>query len=403
MAHSSLPAPCRQYLERLALPPAVQNDIATRLQARVGASATDAQAMDALHALLAESASAGGHSDRHPDNPAFASVGARTTLVVDEDASWCDETGVIVPDARQATSLYVAPPIHRASMVPHPWGALNPLVRWWQSMFRRQEFEADKANAAIDRDLPPAGTKANGGVRRLVLLFLMLGQTAMATYYMSRVLPYQGSEPLEIAILSLFALLFCWVSAGFWTAMTGFLLLARGKDPFLVTRGVVTGADIDPAARTAIVMPICNEDVIRVFAGLRATYESVAKTGQLDRFDFYVLSDSNGSDTCAAEVAAWAELCNAVDGYGRIFYRRRQRRVRRKSGNIDDFCRRWGSDYRYMVVLDADSVMTGDCLTKMVQAMEMHPDAGIIQTAPRAAGRDTLYTRVENCWMRAYK
>ncbi len=49
---------------------------------------------------------------------------------------------------------------------------------------------------------------------------------------------------------------------------------------------------IDRGARTAIVMPICNEDVATVFAGLRATCESLAATGALSLFDIYVLSDS---------------------------------------------------------------------------------------------------------------
>ena len=79
----------------------------------------------------------------------------------------------------------------------------------------------------------------------------------------------------------------------------------------------------------------------------------------------------------------------------RLFYRHRRRRVKRKSGNIDDFCRRWGAKYRYMVVLDADSVMTGECLTTLVRLMEARPDAGIIQTAPRAVGRDTLHARMQ--------
>ncbi|MDQ7968882.1 MAG: glucans biosynthesis glucosyltransferase MdoH [Oxalicibacterium faecigallinarum] len=394
MTTSRLPSSCLQYLDLLKLPAPARKQIESQLLARMNASSSDHEAMIALHAILA------GH-ETSPDQAAQASIRARAQLAVDQDATWCDETGAVVPDAAQAASLYVAPPINRASMVPHPWGALNPLVRWWQSRFHREEAAAEEAEAAPDADVPVA-SKDTGGSRRIVLLLLMLGQTAMATYYMSRVLPYQGSEPLEMAILALFALLFCWVSAGFWTAMTGFLLLARGKDPFLITRNVKTGAPIDAGARTAIVMPICNEDVTRVFAGLRATYESVARTGQLDRFDFYVLSDTNGSDTCAAEVAAWTQLCNAVDGFGRLFYRRRQRRVRRKSGNIDDFCRRWGNNYRYMVVLDADSVMSGDCLTKMVQAMEQNPDAGIIQTAPRAAGRDTLYARIQQFSTRVY-
>lgn len=70
------------------------------------------------------------------------------------------------------------------------------------------------------------------------------------------------------------------------------------------------------------------------------------------------------------------ELIAEVGGEGQIFYRRRRRRVKRKSGNIDDFCRRWGSQYSYMVVLDADSVMTGDCLCGPVRLMEANPNAG---------------------------
>ena len=116
------------------------------------------------------------------------------------------------------------------------------------------------------------------------------------------------------------------------------------------------------AARTAIVMPICNEDVATVFAGLRATCESLAATGALSLFDIYVLSDSCDPALRAAEQRAWQRLRQTLgdtpvrDG-GRIFYRWRRRRTRRKAGNVADFCRRWGRNYRYMVVLDADSIM----------------------------------------------
>jgi len=223
---------------------------------------------------------------------------------------------------------------------------------------------------------------------------------------MSRgVLPYHGRQPLELAILVLFAILFAWISAGFWTAFAGFATLALTRDRYAITRTIRAAAapgDIAPDARTAIVMPICNEDVPRVFAGLRATYESLAATGALDRFDFFVLSDSKSADKRVDEVVAWMELCRAVDGFGRLFYRWRQHRIKRKSGNIADFCRRWGRKYRYMVVLDADSVMSGECLTRLVQIAEANPGTGIIQTVPRAAGRETLYARVQQFATAAY-
>ena len=156
-------------------------------------------------------------------------------------------------------------------------------------------------------------------------------------------------------------------------------------------------------------MPICNEHVPTVFGGLAATIDSLVSTGESENFDVYVLSDTSDPDIRAAEHAAWSELAGriAADSDGespalRVHYRWRQRRVKRKAGNVADFCRRWGAAYRYMVVLDADSVMTGECLTTLVRLMEAHPDAGIIQTAPRAVGHETLHGRVQQFSARAY-
>ena len=46
--------------------------------------------------------------------------------------------------------------------------------------------------------------------------------------------------------------------------------------------------------------------------------------------------------------------------------------------------------------------MTGECLTTLVRMMEAHRDAGIIQTAPRAVGHETLHGRVQQFAARAY-
>lgn len=55
-----------------------------------------------------------------------------------------------------------------------------------------------------------------------------------------------------------------------------------------------------------------------------------------------------------------------------------------------------------MVILDADSVMTGNCLSSLLRLMETNPNAGIIQTPPHAAGRDTLYARLQQFAGRVY-
>ena len=319
--------------------------------------------------------------------------------------------------------IATAPELNRTSMVARPWSRMNLHVGLFSRWGRRN---AEVRETALERrEVARGGSSAklvewqrDGRMRRAVLFMLTVLQTAIAGVLMIESLPTHAETLLERLVLILFLVLFFWVSAGFWTAMAGFLILMRGGDrhgvagpapgelnpdssPDSPDGSPDTSSDRSPL-RTAIVMPICNEDVARVFAGLRATYESVGKTDQAANFDFFVLSDSSDTDICAAELDAWSSLCRAVGGFGNIFYRRRKLRVKRKNGNIADFCRRWGKNYRYMVVLDADSIMSGECLTRLVEMMEANPGAGIIQTAPRVAGRETLYARIQQFASRAY-
>jgi membrane glycosyltransferase len=173
-------------------------------------------------------------------------------------------------------------------------------------------------------------------------------------------------------------------------------VLLKG-DPMALRVDDAVRQPLDPQARTAVVMPICNEDVDAVFAGLQATCASLAATGALQAFDIYILSDSRAPSLRAAELRAWQQLKQTLgDGApARLYYRWRRRNSGRKAGNIADFCRRWGRLYRYMVVLDADSVMSGDCLLRMVQVMEAYPQVGIAQTAPTACAPDTLHARAQ--------
>lgn len=277
--------------------------------------------------------------------------------------------------------VLTAPPINRGSMAP---------VRW-----------PHRAATAVSPD-PHGHWQRAGTVRRTGLAVVVAAQTYFATQAMTMVLPYHGTQPLEMLVLALFAVLSCWVSAGFCMAVMGFFTLATGRDRYAISARAAGDKPLDAQARTALVMPICNEDVSRVFAGLRATYESLARTGELDRFDFYVLSDTNDPDARVAEMDAWLHMCRELNAFGRVYYRWRQHRIKRKSGNIADFCRRWGRNYRYMVILDADSVMSGKCLVSLARMMEANPNAGIIQSAPSAAGHSSLYARIQQFANRVY-
>lgn len=289
------------------------------------------------------------------------------------------------------------PEIRRISMVPSPVDR-HPLRRWWRTIFGRRIA----APATEPGDFDP-GWRGAARRRRAALTLLALAQTSLATWSLARTFPHPSLSGVEMAILAVFAILWFWVSAGFWTAAAGFWVLWRNAP-----RGPVNElrAELDDArplrSRTAILVPICNEEIGRVFAGVEATYRSVAATGQLDSFDIYVLSDTRDPEKQVDEEIAWARVCRDVEGFGRIFYRHRPNNIKRKSGNIADFLRRWGRNYEYMIVFDADSVMAGSTLVRLVRLMDSHPRAGIIQTVPSMVNRETLFARVQQFASRAY-
>jgi membrane glycosyltransferase len=226
--------------------------------------------------------------------------------------------------------------------------------------------------------------------RRLLLLALVVMSAGAATNVFASVLATDRLSYLDVAILGMFFLSFAWISSAFWTALAGFLALCRGSGA-----GLQMPADeLAATSRTALVMPIYQEDPEHVGIRIAATYRSLAATGQLSHFDLFILSDSRDPDLVRQEQALWARLCTELDAGGRLFYRNRPDNRGRKAGNIADFCRRWGGLYRYFVVLDADSIMSGETLVRLVQLMEGNPKAGLIQTVPRPVGGATPLARI---------
>jgi membrane glycosyltransferase len=239
------------------------------------------------------------------------------------------------------------------------------------------------------------------GLRRLYILGGTVAMTAVATRMMWRVLSGNGISVLEACLLVLFVGLFAWIALSFASAVAGFLTA-------VFDRGYRLGIDPDKPlptvhSRTALLMPTYNEDPRRLLAGLRAIYESVAATGQLQRFDFFVLSDTRREDIARAEEQVFAELRELVpDGRARLFYRRRGDNSARKAGNIADWVRRFGGAYPQMLILDADSLMTGDSIVRLVAGMEHNADVGLIQTLPSVIGGRTLFSRMQQFGGRVY-
>ena len=232
-------------------------------------------------------------------------------------------------------------------------------------------------------------------LRRTLLGLAVLTQVVVGTRYMLFVLPYHGRDLLEISLATLFAVLFTWISIGFWLGLYGFLLRRLGGDSLSLLKRHRHQLQETALARTAVVMPIYNEPIERTLGGLRAVYLSLQQTGQLQHFDFFILSDSRDPDIWLSEQAAWYQLCKELGAEGRLFYRRRSLNMHYKSGNFADFLRRWGRNYEYSIVLDADSLMEGATLVKMVQLMQREPQVGILQTSPSLINGKSLFARVQ--------
>ena len=244
--------------------------------------------------------------------------------------------------------------------------------------------------------------KPRAWFRRLFFTALISAQVVIGVRYMLAVLPYHGSNTLELALTVIFAIMFTWLTIGFWMAVYGFLLRLFGGDSLSPLKRHRRDLAATPLARTAVVMPIYNESIQRSLGGLRAIYLSLRAGGQLENFDFFILSDSRDPDLWLLEESTWFQLCNELQASGRLFYRRRSINMHYKSGNIADYLRRWGRNYEYTVVLDADSLMTGETLVKMVQLMQLEPNIGILQTNPLLVNGKSLFARVQQFSSQVY-
>ena len=100
-------------------------------------------------------------------------------------------------------------------------------------------------------------------------------------------------------------------------------------------------------------------------AGLQAIWESLREIGAADAFDLFILSDTTDPRSGSPRRQASWRCARRTGGHARIFYRRRPKNVARKSGNIAEWVTRFGGAYPQFLILDADSLMTGETLVRL--------------------------------------
>jgi membrane glycosyltransferase len=233
--------------------------------------------------------------------------------------------------------------------------------------------------------------------RRLILFAATAAMVVSGVGGSLKMLNHSGLSLLEQVSFLVFLPLFAGICLWFCSAVAGFLHLTFAQDDL----GLDEHTPIDrPATRTALLAPVYNEDAEAVSKRLAAMDRALAAYAANERFDIYILSDSNRPEVFEAEAAMAARL--AETSACRVFYRRRVKNHERKAGNVGDWVRRFGAAYESMIILDADSVMSAEALLRLVGTMERRPEIGLIQTVPDIVHGETLFARQLQFSVRLY-
>jgi membrane glycosyltransferase len=203
---------------------------------------------------------------------------------------------------------------------------------------------------------------------RATIAFIVLTLAMASTVLIAFLLSVEAWTPFAIAAVPLLATSALWISGGAATAVLGLFSPPPVHVP-LPAR--------PPRGKTAILLMLCREEPGPIATYLGALRQSLDRAGLDGATQIFVLSDTSGEDEIAAEEAAIRHLADA----GVLTYRRRARNTGRKPGNIADWLARWGDDYDYMLVLDADSRMSVDRIRRLIARMEARPRLGLLQAA----------------------
>jgi membrane glycosyltransferase len=216
--------------------------------------------------------------------------------------------------------------------------------------------------------------------------------TAAFAHELFSILAFVVITPVQFLFLILSTIAFAWIAVGSLSAALGFLPLFAGERPDTIEPPPAT-APLD--TRTALLFPVYHEEPARIAGAIEAMARELETLGRNQNFDVFVLSDTRGDQDGAHEADVYRALGQELNGIMPVYYRRRLQNTARKAGNIADWVGRFGADYESFIILDGDSVMSGNTLISLALAMNADPKAGLIQTVPRIVGGETLLQRLQ--------
>ena len=181
--------------------------------------------------------------------------------------------------SEEAPSLSSVPPMKRSTMLPEELDR-TPWMTIFRKTFRRMSVALTPKNVrdswkrSAERQRQQMSWKQAAGFRRTLLMTLILVPAFIGAFLMYGILPPQGIEAVKIITSVLLAILFGWISIGFWMCAAGCWTLLRKTDRFAATHGC-DAVTIAEDCRTAILFPVYNEDPRKYMAGIAATWHSL--------------------------------------------------------------------------------------------------------------------------------
>jgi membrane glycosyltransferase len=250
----------------------------------------------------------------------------------------------------------------------------------------------------------PTGTQSMAELarRRQIVFALNAATYLLLMGAAARVLGAGGWTWADVVLFAAFSIGSPWTVLGFWNALIGLWLLHAAKAPMSRVAPFAAAADskVPISIRTAVLMTLRNEDPARAFRRLRTVKTSLEGTSFGDKFSYFILSDTDVPAVAAAEEAAAEAWRSECDDPSRIIYRRRPHNTAYKAGNVRDFCEHWGPDYELMLPLDADSLMSGEAIVRLVRIMQAHPKLGILQSLVVGLPSSSAFARIFQFGMR---
>jgi membrane glycosyltransferase len=244
-------------------------------------------------------------------------------------------------------------------------------------------------------------TAAAALTRRRALFAALVAATMIGVLWLAAVAvpPYSLGA---ISFLVLFTITLPWSVIGFWNAFIGFLIMRLARDPAVTVNALAASirGDEPITASTAILMCIRNESPDQVVRNLQPLLEGLVREHVAHLFHVYVLSDSSDPGIIADETSCFDAFAATWQGVVPVTYRRRAVNTAFKSGNIRDFCERWGNNHDFAITLDADSFMPTDAVLRLIRIAQANPTLGILQTLIIGMPSVSVFARVFQFGMR---